>query len=164
MENQWICPSCRESIDGDFDVCWRCQLERPRVPSATGAQEAEADTQPAASLFDAPEPPQENENILTRYQDGYRVAKVINGFGETCKAVGMSLGGLIALGSIIAASGSSLVVVIGLVFGSIVGFVGWAIGVLISAQGQIVKATLDTAVNSSPFLSNEERAKIMSLS
>jgi len=75
-----------------------------------------------------------------------------------------SLGGLIVIGCAMAASASSFIVVIGLVVGPIVGFVGWAIGVLISAQGQIVKATLDTAVDSSPFLSNEERAKIMSLS
>ena len=94
---------------------------------------------------------------------GYRVEKLINGFGQTCKVVGISLGGLILLGCAMAASISSFVVVIGLVVGSIVGFVGWAIGVVISAQGQMVKATLDTAVNSSPFLSNEERAKMMSL-
>ena len=58
---------------------------------------------------------------------------------------------------------SNFAVVIGLVVGPVVGFVGWAIGVLISAQGQMVMATLDMAVNSSPFLSNEDRAEIMSL-
>jgi len=98
-----------------------------------------------------------------RYQDGYRLAKLTNGFGQTCKFVGIGSGGLILLGCANTPSISSFAIVIGLVVGSIVGFVGWAIGVLISAQGQMVKATLDTAVNSSPFLSNEERAKIMSL-
>ncbi len=106
---------------------------------------------------------QENESILTRYQDGYRAAKLINGFGQACKVVGLSLGGLIFLACASASSISNIAVVMGLVLGSIVGFAGWAIGVMISAQGQIAKATLDTAVNSSPFLSNEERAKIMSL-
>jgi hypothetical protein len=162
--NPWVCPSCGTSVDGDFDVCWKCQADRAGVQPATGVPEAEAEAQPAAALFDSSELPlQETETILMRYQDGYRVARVINGFGQTCKVVGISLGGLILLGCAMAESISGFVVVVGLVVGSIVGFVGWAIGVLISAQGQMVRATLDTAVNTSPFLSNEERAKTMSL-
>jgi hypothetical protein len=39
----------------------------------------------------------------------------------------------------------------------------YVVGILVSAQGQILKASLDSAVNSSPFLTNEQRAKIMSL-
>ena len=34
---------------------------------------------------------------------------------------------------------------------------------IIAAVGQILKAGLDTAVNTSPLLENEDRAKIMSL-
>ena len=160
----WVCPSCGTSVDGDFDVCWKCQAARAGVRTATGAPEAETETPPAQEEAEAETPPpQANETILVRYQDGYRVAKLINGFGQTCKVAGIGLGGLILLGCAMAPSGSSFLVVIGLVVGSIVGFAGWAIGVLISAQGQMVKATLDTAVNTSPFLSNEERARIMSL-
>src|SRR5260370_30990662 len=139
--NQWVCPSCGTSVDGDFDVCWKCQADRASVPPATRGIEAEADAQPIATLFDASELPlQENGSILVRYQDGYRVAKLINGFGQACKVVSIGLGGLIALVCI----GSRILpenyaIVIGLVFGIIVGFVGWAIGVVISAQGQIVK-------------------------
>ena len=146
--NQWVCPSCETSVDGDFDVCWKCQADRAGVPTAIGTLEAVADAQPAATPFDASElPPQENESILIRYQDGYRVAKLINGFGQTCKVVGISLGGLILLGccamatSISNSALSNFAVVIGLVVGPVVGFVGWAIGVLISAQGQMVMAT-----------------------
>lgn len=25
----WTCPSCDESLDGDFDVCWNCGYVRP---------------------------------------------------------------------------------------------------------------------------------------
>ena len=120
---------------------------------ANGPPESSATNQAYGSALD----------VLTRYQDGYRVANLINGFGQTCKVVGVCFGGLIFLGSAMAESISSFAIVIGLVVGSIVGFVGWANGVLISAQGHLVKATLDTAVNSSPFLSNEGRAKVMSL-
>ena len=37
----------------------------------------------------------------------------------------------------------------------------FVIGVLIAAQGQLVMAVLDTAVNSSPFLTQEQRTQIM---
>ena len=24
----WSCPSCSESVDGTFDICWKCQYDR----------------------------------------------------------------------------------------------------------------------------------------
>jgi predicted amidophosphoribosyltransferase len=24
----WVCPRCKEKIDGAFDVCWKCGRER----------------------------------------------------------------------------------------------------------------------------------------
>lgn len=36
-------------------------------------------------------------------------------------------------------------------------------GVFISAQGQILRAALDTAVNSSPLLENHQKAEILAL-
>ena len=153
------CPRCGVLIPGYMQLC-ACGYD---VKTQTGGKAP--DPQPSQSL-QAPNGVRlvaDNESMLMRYQDGYGVAKLINGFGQACKVVGISLGGLIFLACASATSISNFAVVIGLVFGSIVGFVGWAIGVLISAQGQIAKATLDTAVNSSPFLSNEERAKVMSL-
>jgi hypothetical protein len=51
----------------------------------------------------------------------------------------------------------------GSVFGILAGLVLYVFGILISAQGQILQATLDSAVNSSPFLTDEMRAEMMSL-
>jgi len=164
MDNQWVCPSCRESIDGDFDVCWRCQAERPGVPSATRAPEAEAGAQSTPSPFDASEPPpQENESILMRYQDGYRAAKThqrVRPSLQSCRYKFRS-SDLSWLRTCNVHIGFCSCQRAGLRIDC--GFC-WLGGRRLSAQGQIVKATLDTAVNSSPFLSNEERAKIMSLS
>lgn len=39
----------------------------------------------------------------------------------------------------------------------------FVLGILISAQGQTLKATLDTAVNGSPLLTKDEMRQIMSL-
>lgn len=51
----------------------------------------------------------------------------------------------------------------GLIIGVIVAGAGFILGTLMSAQGQVLKATLDTAVYSCPFLVNEQRAEIMHL-
>jgi hypothetical protein len=39
----------------------------------------------------------------------------------------------------------------------------WALGVLVAAQGELLEANIDGAVNTSPFLVDEQRAQIMSL-
>ena len=106
--------------------------------------------------------PARSFNAVGRYQDAYRVAKALNGFGQMCKFIGIVVGGLILI--VIVAptannTGSSMPVqlggtlsLIGITFGGLIAFSGWMVGVLISAQGQILKATLDSAINSSPFL------------
>ena len=54
-------------------------------------------------------------------------------------------------------------VVIGIIVAVILGFLLWILGVVVSASGLGLKATLDCAVNSSPFLSDQQRARAMSL-
>ena len=164
QNKKWVCSICTTQLASHFDVCWNCGSDRTGKQPSKKESSNEDTVLPSDIPFDDSAPsPQESKNMLIRYQDGYRVAKVIQGFGEGCKVLGIVLGLLIAIAGGNASSISSFVLVIGLVVGAIVGFVGWAIGVLISAQGQLLQATLDTAVNSSPFLSNNQRAKIMSL-
>ncbi len=45
----------------------------------------------------------------------------------------------------------------------VVGTSLFAVRIIVAAQGQVLKAVIDTAVNSSPFLDDGERAAIMSL-
>lgn len=104
--------------------------------------------------------------VTRRYADAYIVARTIVGLGDTIKGVGILIGLVVAIGSLIAAMKGGM--------GMILGFMGIAIattiatalyllGTVASAQGQILKATLDTAVNSSEFLRAQDRAQIMSL-
>ena len=65
--------------------------------------------------------------------------------------------------SIINESTSGYYFLFDVVFGVFVGLFGFIIGTLISAVGQIQRATLDNTVNNSHFLSNEDRARIMGL-
>jgi len=50
-----------------------------------------------------------------------------------------------------------------ILFGVLVAFVFWVWGVLISAYGQHLRAALDSAASSSPFLSDSQRADVMRL-
>ena len=100
--------------------------------------------------------------MKTRYQDAYRAGSLTEGLGATCKVVGFLMGGVILLVSFAGGQLSGAFLVLGLGAGALIAFVGWVLGVLVSAQGRMLKATLDTAVNSSPFLSNAERAEVMS--
>jgi hypothetical protein len=112
--------------------------------------------------------------LMKRYRDAYIVARVTNGFGGMIKTTGIVIVVLLVLiGFMIISSmrgpmdTASIIEVVAVVFGIIIGIITGAwfyiIGVLVSAQGQILKASLDSAVNSSPFLTNEHKAKIMSL-
>jgi hypothetical protein len=111
----------------------------------------------------------EVQSLTRRYKDAYNVARVIVGIGSFIKGTGIVLAILIALGGFIAASQTRidtqkmLLGLGGVLLGGLVGVCFYVGGVLTSAQGQILKASLDGAVNGSPFLSNEHRARIMSL-
>ena len=112
--------------------------------------------------------------------DAYRSAKIQNGIGQTIKVVSLILGGLIVFGSIIAAVSSATpqpsmfgqqstnpmgiaLGLLGAVIGVALGGIGFIQGTLIASNAQLLKASLDGAVNSSPFLTNEQRAEVMSL-
>ena len=101
-----------------------------------------------------------------RYLDAYRVAKTIITFGKAIKAVGVFVGGALGLVSLSALTNQGFGEALGaagLVVAVVIGLLVFLLGVLISAQGQILLATLDTAVNSSTFLSTRDKAEAMSL-
>jgi hypothetical protein len=104
-----------------------------------------------------------NSSVRKRYQDGYRVSNTIVGVGNAIKVIGI----IIALMFVVAG-----ISILGVRAGSIVGIliiavlvatVFFTLGVLVSAQGQILRAGLDVAVYSSTFLKDKDRAAIMGL-
>jgi uncharacterized membrane protein YoaK (UPF0700 family) len=104
---------------------------------------------------------------MNRYEDAYIYGRATVGVGSFIKGVGILLGILLFLigfgtGSIIRSS-PIVSLIAGVIMGGIVGVFFFVWGILVSAVGQILKASLDGAVNSSPFLTNEHKAKIMSL-
>lgn len=97
--------------------------------------------------------------VRLRYVDGYRVANTVSSFGQIIKVAGCVLGLLIFIGvsETLKSEGG------GFLLGLIVAALFFVVGIIVAAQGQLLKATLDTAVHSSPFLTDDLRASIMSL-
>lgn len=94
-----------------------------------------------------------------RYLDAYRVANTVNAFGQGIKIGGCILGFLIFF---LVADAMNLASA-GFVLGVIVAAVFFVIGILVAALAQVLRATIDTAVHSSPFLTDALRASAMSL-
>jgi hypothetical protein len=107
------------------------------------------------------------EKVMSRYTDAYRVARVIVGVGKVVKTLGIVaflLMIVIGVGIDDAISPNSRRAwLAGAIVGGIVWLIAWVLGVIVSAQGQLLKANIDQAVNTSPFLLDDQRAKIMSL-
>ena len=111
--------------------------------------------------------------FVRRYEDLYRAAKVMTGLGETVKVVGLVAAAIIFIVWFLVAVGASqgfggvvaffMCLVIGGAFGALVGGLFFLLGVLISAQGQLLMSHADAAVHTSPFLSDQQRAAAMSL-
>ena len=107
--------------------------------------------------------------LMKRYKDAYLVATVTNGFGSMVKGIGAVIGGLLLLvGVMVAGNGhpgdaTFAVGVLIIAAGIVSGVAFYMLGVLVCAQAQILKASLDGVVNNSPFLTNEHRATLMSL-
>lgn len=163
----WRCSKCGEEVEDDFDVCWNCQTGKDGAVSETYSLAAASKTKGGddVKVKDAPEV----ASLMRRYRDAYLEARAVNGYGIFIKVAAIIAALLLSLigfmifaeqrgGKSDAAIGLGVVVV-----GICVGLLFYLIGVLVSAQGQILKASLDSAVNNSPFLTNEHRAKIMSL-
>ncbi|MFZ0310810.1 MAG: hypothetical protein WAL89_21750 [Candidatus Sulfotelmatobacter sp.] len=138
-------------------------------------------TLPSTPVQLTPNPQQvpQRSSISGRYADAYFKANLQNGLGTTIKTLSLVIGGLIAgfallyaLSQLVpqqgmfGATANPIGAALGF-FAAIVGAamagIGWIFGALISSQGQLLKATLDSAVNTSPFLDDSERARMMSL-
>jgi hypothetical protein len=103
-------------------------------------------------------------SLFQRYRDAYSVAEGIILLGTVIKVASLVLA---AVFIIVAASESrtegSLVTGAAVAGGLVFGLLGFATGVLVSAQGQIMLAMIDTAVNTSPLVDRSEKAKMIGI-
>ena len=96
-----------------------------------------------------------------RYREAYRQAKAIVDAGLALRVVGWIMAVVVAFAALLADEG--LVIGTGLALAVFVGIGFHGLGLAISAQGQMMLANLDTATNTSPFLSDDDKAQILAL-
>jgi len=122
--------------------------------------------------------------LMKRYRNGYRTGKLINAFGILCQAVGILLGIVLFIGGMSLAQNiqpdqpavqwlannaginasdlRGILIGIGTLLAVVLSLVLWLAGMVISAIGQVLKAVLDTAVFTSPLLSDDEKLRAIS--
>ena len=114
--------------------------------------------------------------VVDRYRDGYRVAKWLGTAGLIMKVAAWIVGAAFAY---VALAGSqnqgpalfggvqymfeALRLSLGLFAAAVSWFFFFVTGVIFSAISQVLRATLDTAVNTSPFMGEEAKSIAMSL-
>jgi hypothetical protein len=162
----WTCLKCGEESEDQFGACWNCGVERgstkvgPKGPDRGAGPERNV---PGAASNGGTEQ-KKPKGLAKRYSNAYAVANALVALGSVVKAIGVILAILIGLVSLIVGSQTSASIgLAGAVMGIVLGLVVYLLGVLLAALGQILRATLDTAVNTSPFLDDKARKEIMSL-
>jgi hypothetical protein len=98
--------------------------------------------------------------VSNRYSNAYLSARATVGFGRVIKGIGIGLAVLLLIVTLLT---DVRIFVAALPLAAAIGALFFFLGILVATQGEILKAILDSAVNSSPFLSNGQRARIMSL-
>jgi hypothetical protein len=112
----------------------------------------------------------ESATAMERYQDAYGTADAATAFAETVKLGGIFVAGVAFVGALVVFQSipderSSFPVISALLIAcaALLVLVSQVIGAGLHTQGELLKATLDSDVNSSPFLSNAQRARVMGL-
>lgn len=107
---------------------------------------------------------------ITRYQDGYQAAEAVVRFSRTVNLGGIFLGGVVFMvGLVEFILNPREHVGFPVIFALLVAFAVWLalvsqiVAMGLRGEGQLLKAALDSDVNSSPFLSNMQRALAMLL-
>jgi hypothetical protein len=153
-----ICQNCSNPVGAKDRLCPYC--DSPIEVTYAPTTDSSGNVMAGSSQVSA---------VTNRYRDAYLVARAVNGVGSLSKGFGMVIAGVMVLAGLMITGmsrGGDAAVAIGIMvvaIGVATGLWFYILGILVAAQGQILKASLDGAVNGSPFLTNEHRAKIMSL-
>lgn len=170
MSQVALCPNCRKSIDAAQSESWCTACGTP-LPDEIKSLLPKVAAQRAAVAREVP--PDEagspvatsTSRVVNRYRDAFRVASAIVGVGSLIKVVGGILSVVIAVGSLKAANGGlgTTALVLGMALAALSGGLMWVGGVIVGAMGEMLRASLDSAVYHSPFMSAHERLDAMGL-
>lgn len=165
----WKCKGCSEQIEAEFERCWKCSTWRDGRPaSADDAKDmeeflptGERFSDLAASNSQSRSKKAIAEALTRRYTDAYIAARWLIGIGGIVKFVAVVVSILfVVFGFVIANALGTAGLIVG-ALGLAIGIPIFVLGIQIAGQGQTHLATLDTAVNTSRHLSNDDVAAII---
>jgi hypothetical protein len=152
-------PKCDKPIRVDHVYSWCTECGEP-LPKAIKAQlprvRETSERDSAAQVVS--EESAGSDSLARRYRDAYHSARIIVSAGNGTKIVGPLLAGVFAIASF---KEGGYLLFGGLAFALALGTSLYIAGVLISAQGQLLQANIDSAVNTSPLLDNDQKSKIL---
>ncbi len=122
---------------------------------------SQPEVKPHLEFAEQEAPPKANELIMIRYKDAYNTAHKTISLGKALKGSIYFIGGLILFIGVIAIMDYGYLGALGMVLGILLTMLIFHLGTLITAQGLVLKASVDKAVNSSPFLTQEEMRTIL---
>ena len=168
-QNDAWCHECGEYFPDDFAMQLPRLMESRGVVNPVGS--SATSWQPEAPRLgeELPGPAVESGTLRTRavmkrYREAYRVANIISSVGDSIKTIGITVAVIFGFIGLFAASQMGMLgVFAGLFSSASLGILSWLSGVLLNSQGQQLLAALDGAVSTSPFLTDDERAEIMTL-
>jgi EamA domain-containing membrane protein RarD len=149
------CPDCGKSLEGTPEFCYFCGYtltnKSVSLPPLTSVV---ADTKPNSP----------KGVLISRYREAYQTANTNDDIGTAVKFFALVLAVALAIFST-ANSGQRATSDswVGLTLSVCVGAFFFVAGTLVSGVAQVQKATIDSAVYTSTFLTNSDRAEIMSL-
>jgi hypothetical protein len=155
------CPNakCGKPIRVDHPYSWCSECGEPlpggikaQLPSVREISERDSDVQVVSEETVGSGP------LAQRYRDAYQSARIIISAGNGTKIIGPILAGIFAIVSL---KEEGYLLFGGLGFALALGTSLYIAGIMISAQGQLLQANIDSAVNTSPLLDNEQKAKIL---
>ena len=160
------CNNCGNSIPDGSKFCQACGTLAGFVNTPSANATYNQRFGPAAMVQRAET--SQAQKMTSRYKDAYRVGRAIVGVGDVIKVLGGALAAIIFIGALYANTQvrgeiGVAIMIVAIGFAAFAGVLFFVMGTLIAAQGQILKATLDSAINSSPFITDDNRAEIMSL-
>lgn len=164
----WRCRGCKETIDEEFDACWRCGTERGKTTASSHhilpTEPLLSNGLPRSQVLSNASGSRESEIVqaLTRrYRDAYRSAHWLIQLGGLIKIAAIVLVVAISALSMVASDVLSFAGPVGVIVGILMFVPIYILGVLTSGQGQTNLATLDTAVNTSRHLSKDDVAALL---
>ncbi len=101
--------------------------------------------------------------LFNRYTEAYVIAAGTIKLGKLIKTGSLWTSAALFLLVLATTKGVPFFIFGGILFVSIIGFIGFIGGTIVVSQGQMMLAILDTAVNTSPLAPSEEKAYVMNL-